>query len=58
MQVPDAEHADRYLALGLSKLARLVIVVHIERGERVRLISARKATRRESERYERRKADD
>jgi uncharacterized DUF497 family protein len=56
--LPDALHEGRYLALGFSKLARLLIVVHIERGPRVRLISARRASRRERETYERRKAAD
>ena len=33
--LPDAAHDDRYAALGLSPLARLLFVVHLERGERV-----------------------
>lgn len=56
--LPDPAHEDRFLALGFSQLARLVIVVHVERGERVRIISARKATRTEGESYERRKEND
>ncbi len=33
--LPDAAQDDRYVALGLSGLARLLFVVHLERGERV-----------------------
>jgi uncharacterized protein len=52
--LPDPVNPARFLALGLSALARILVVVHIERGPRVRLISARKAARREQETYERR----
>jgi hypothetical protein len=51
----DATHEDRFLAIGFSTLARLLVVVHLERAERVRIISARKATRTEGLTYERRK---
>lgn len=53
--VPDATHHDRFLALGFSQLARLLVVVHVERGERVRIISARPATRREAATYDERR---
>ena len=49
--LPDAAHDDRYAALGLSPLARLLFVVHLERGERVRL-SARRATRPEEQAHD------
>jgi len=39
----------------VSKQARVFFVVHCERGEKVRIISARRATRRERETYERRR---
>lgn len=52
---PDRDHEERFIALGFSELARLLVVVHLERGERVRLISARRATRPEAMTYERRK---
>ena len=51
----DRDHEDRFIALGFSELARLLVVVHLERGERVRIISARHATRPEAMTYERRK---
>ncbi|MBN1606450.1 MAG: BrnT family toxin [Polyangiaceae bacterium] len=56
--IRDAAHPDRFAAIGFSNLARLLFVVHCERGERVRIISARRATRRERESYERRTRSD
>ena len=48
-----ASHEERFLLLGLSSGARLLIVCHCERetGNVVRIISARKATKRESAFY-------
>ncbi len=43
---------DRFVTIGLSKQRRLLVVMHTEISERVRLISARRATRRESRQYE------
>lgn len=51
MLVPDTAHPGRFLALGFSRLARLLVVVHCERAERVRIISARRATGRERRTY-------
>ena len=51
---PDhSENEDRFILLGMSSTARLLIVCHCYRGEDsvIRIISARKATRRESEQY-------
>jgi hypothetical protein len=45
---------DRFLLIGHSLGRRMVSVVHVERGERIRIISARLATRRERRDYERR----
>jgi uncharacterized DUF497 family protein len=44
---------DRFLMLGFSDEARLLIVCHCERGQGniVRIISARKATKKESNYY-------
>jgi uncharacterized DUF497 family protein len=50
----DPNSTERFLALGFSRLAHLLSVVHIERGKRTR-ISARRATRTECDVYERRK---
>ncbi|MBI5891323.1 MAG: BrnT family toxin [Nitrosomonadales bacterium] len=45
---------DRFLMLGFSDEARLLIVCHCERGEGsiIRIISTRKATRNESHYYQ------
>lgn len=56
VQFFDAENSsseDRFLMLGLSAQARLLLVCHCEReqGEVLRIISARKATARESKFY-------
>lgn len=44
---------DRFLMLGMSNEARLVLVCHCERGngEVIRIISARKATKNEQKHY-------
>ena len=52
---PDVESPDRFLAMGLSGLLRILVVVHVERGPRVRIISARKAKRLEARTYETRR---
>ena len=45
----------RYIVLGLSSSPRLLIVVYCERDlDQIRLISARKATKKESKDYEKR----
>jgi uncharacterized DUF497 family protein len=56
MQFFDEAHSEteeRFIMLGMSQAARLLVVVHCERrsGEVVRIISARKATRSEAEHY-------
>jgi uncharacterized protein len=49
---PDAEREQRLVTLGADALGRILVVVHTPRGERTRLISARKASRGESEQYD------
>ena len=54
--IDDPEHSeeeDRFLLLGMSEDANLCIVCHCYRESDtvIRLISARKATKKESERY-------
>jgi len=56
VQFFDEEHAsveDRFLLLGMSSDARLLLVCHCERegGDVIRIISARKATDREAQYY-------
>jgi uncharacterized DUF497 family protein len=55
--VPDPEHSEpdeqRELTVGESDRRRLLVVVHVERGPGVvRIISARRGTRRERVTYE------
>ena len=46
---PDEE---RWISIGMDSLGRILVVVYTWRDERVRLISARFATRREAHQYE------
>lgn len=48
---PDAVGEQRFITLGSDALGRLLVVIHTPCGERVRLISARKASPKESEQY-------
>lgn len=53
--IPDPEHSyneERFILLGLSQTKNILVVVHCERGEYIRLISARKATKREKSQYQ------
>lgn len=57
IQFFDEDHSsseERFLMLGMSSGAKLLIVCHCERenGEIIRIISARKATKRESAFYQ------
>ncbi len=45
-------HEKRYLTLGLSRAHRLLVVAHSDRGDTIRIISARAASRRERRQYE------
>jgi uncharacterized DUF497 family protein len=47
---PD-EGERRFVTLGMDALGRILVVVHVPRGNRTRLISARKASRGEREQY-------
>ena len=52
---PDPDHSvreERLLILGTSNHRRLLVVSFTERGHRIRIISARKATRTERKQYE------
>ncbi|WP_457336605.1 BrnT family toxin [Rhizobacter sp. P5_C2] len=48
---PDAEAEQRFITLGMDSMGRVLVVVHTPRGLRTRLISARKASRGETEQY-------
>jgi uncharacterized protein len=55
LAIDDPTAPDRLLPF--SRLARLLFVVRLERGEKGRIISARRATRSERRTYERRRQD-
>ena len=53
--VPDPDHSveeNRFIIVGMSHRGRLLIVSHVERGHRSRLISARELRRTERTAYE------
>ena len=53
--VADPDHSideSRFVLIGRTVVGRTVVVVHTERGDNIRIISARLATRRESKDYE------
>lgn len=51
---PDTAWKDevRYVTVGMGSAGLVVVVVYTLRGEEIRLISARRATRREVKQYE------
>lgn len=52
---PDrVDDEDRFLLVGHSEARRLLLVVHVERGDRLRIVSARVPTRRERAQLEER----
>lgn len=48
---PDSEDEQRFITLGMDALGRVLVVIHTQRGERIRIVSARKASRGEMENY-------
>lgn len=42
----------RFITIGLSAGGKIIILSHTDRGDRIRIISARKATRKEQRFYE------
>ena len=49
---PDAQGEQRWVSLGHDGLGRILVVVYSLRGDLVRLISARRASRNERAAYE------
>jgi uncharacterized DUF497 family protein len=52
---PDPDHLtseQRFITVGMSSVNRVLIVAHTDRNENIRIISARKTTRRERKHYE------
>ena len=56
LTIPDPLHSapgdERFVTIGRSKRERTLVVVHSDHGGRIRIISARLATRREQRAYE------
>jgi hypothetical protein len=55
LTVYDPDHSqdeDRYITMGTSVENRLLLVAHTDRDDRIRVISARIATKRERKAYE------
>lgn len=54
MTYPDPDHSigeERYITIGESSLGRVLFAAHADSDDRARIISARKATRREAHAY-------
>jgi uncharacterized DUF497 family protein len=50
----DDEHSideERYITIGLSSRGRLLVLAHADRKDRVRIICARRATKKEEQFY-------
>ena len=55
LTIPDPEHSlseERYITVGRAFSGKLLVVAHTERGDNIRIISARRASRRERKFYE------
>ena len=53
--IADPEHSTeerRFITMGVTPAQRLLVVVHTDRLDRIRLISARAASRAEKKKYE------
>ena len=48
---PDSEGEQPFISLGADSIGRILVIVHTPRGDHTRLISARKASKGESESY-------
>jgi uncharacterized protein len=55
LTIPDSEHSRmerRYATMGRAFNGKLLVVVHTDRDDNIRIISARRASRRERKFYE------
>lgn len=55
MTYPDPDHSnqeDREITIGYSNKQRLLFVSHVQRSDRIRIISARQVSRRERKQHE------
>ena len=57
--IVDEEHStedeERFITIGMSYSGQTLVVIHSDEGDRIRIISARAATRRERHDYERKR---
>jgi uncharacterized DUF497 family protein len=51
-QDPDSIDEERFVAVGMGSAGIILVVVYTLRGEEIRLVSARRATRHEVKSYE------
>ena len=52
IHIEDMDSAEeRYVALGMCNIGQILVVIYTFRGEQIRLISARKATKHEVQSY-------
>ena len=49
---PDSDDEERFIAVGMGSAGTILVVIYALRGEDIRLISARRATRHEVKSYE------
>ena len=55
LTIPDPDHSmteRRYITIGRAFNEKLIVVVHTDRGDNIRIISARGASRRERKQFE------
>ncbi|MCK4296437.1 MAG: BrnT family toxin [Candidatus Marinimicrobia bacterium] len=55
LTIDDPLHSideERLILIGMSQKNRILVVVHTERGDNIRIISARKTNKKEREYYE------
>jgi uncharacterized DUF497 family protein len=55
LTIPDPEHSrteERFVTMGTAFTGKLLVVVHTDRGDNIRIISARRASRQERKSYE------
>lgn len=48
----EKQDEERWITIGMDSFGRILVVVYTWRDQRIRLISARRATRREGRQYE------
>ena len=49
---PDSEDEERYISLGADPIGRILVTVYTPRGDNLRLISSRRASKQERRSYE------